>query len=104
TRKLSVERLEARDNPTPVLGYSTYAPGAVLAEAVDSAGNAYLAQNGGTVTKLNPTGTAAVYSTQLTGGTYAVGIAVDAAGDAFVLLAGQSTALTVEELDPTGAS
>jgi len=90
TRRLSVTRLEGRDNPTPVLSYSPYAPGAVLAEAVDSAGNAYLAQNGGTVTKLNPAGTAAIYSTQLTGGDYAVGIAVDRAGDAFVLLTGSA--------------
>lgn len=104
SRKLSVDRLEGRDNPTPVLGYSTYTPGVVLAEAVDAAGNAYLAENGATVIKLNPTGTAAIYSTQWLGGDRAVGIAVDGAGDAFVLLAGDRTPMSVVELDPTGTN
>jgi hypothetical protein len=104
TRKLSVTQLEGRDNPTPVLGYSTYLPNAVLGEAVDSAGNAYLARADATVTKLNPTGTAAIYSTQLTGGSSAVDVAVDTAGDAFVLLSNGFNPMTVEELDPTGTN
>jgi hypothetical protein len=102
----------------PVLEYSTYLGGSGLdtatAIAVDSAGNAYVA--GGTtstnfpvtegafqttshaaanagnafVTKLNPTGTALVYSTYLggSGGDTANAITVDTAGNAYV--AGQT--------------
>jgi hypothetical protein len=101
-------------NPTgTALVYSTYLRGALLDEgygiAVDAAGNAYvtgetssknfpttagafqttygsLGYSDAFVTKLNPTGTALVYSTYL-GGTSndrGSGIAVDAAGNAYV--------------------
>ena len=99
----------------PVLGYSTYLGGndgdQGTAIAVDRTGAAYLTgdtystnfpttpgviqrtgTNGGLnddaiVTKLNPSGTALVYSTYLggaTGGDLGYGIAVDRAGDAYV--------------------
>jgi hypothetical protein len=101
----------------PVLSYSTYLGGTSGEEgfgiAVDSAGNAYVtgftastdfptttgafqSTLGGSdtfVSKLNPTGTALVYSTYL-GGTnndVGYGIAVDGAGDAYVTGATQST-------------
>jgi hypothetical protein len=100
-------------NPTgTALDYSTYLGGNYFASppaiAVDSAGNAYIA--GGTaasnypttngafdtnylatwgkavVTKLNPTGTALVYSTYLGGSfdTFARAIAIDSSGSAYV--------------------
>jgi len=96
----------------PLLVYSTYLGGAnndnASAVAVDAAGNAYVtgitasATNfpttagafqttlgGGSdafVTKLNPTGTALIYSTFLGGSDFdtGVGIAVDASGNAYV--------------------
>ncbi len=92
----------------PVLSYSTYLGGSNgdqgTAITVDRAGNAYLTGNtystnfpttpgviqpgGGNnaiVTKLNPSGTALVYSTYLGGGgDIGYGIAVDRAGDAYV--------------------
>lgn len=98
----------------PILSYSSYLGGsgydAGTAIAVDSAGSAYVTGQTGTanfpttpgsfrtalgdtnnaafVTKLNPQGTAAVYSTYLGGGTFShtvgYGIAVDAAGNAYV--------------------
>jgi hypothetical protein len=100
-------------NPTgTALVFSTYLGGSGdesgLGVAVDAAGNAYVTGltssanfpttagafdssfNGGSadafVAKLNPTGTALVYSTYLGGGSYdgGIGIAVDAAGSAYV--------------------
>jgi len=92
----------------PVLAYSTYLGGADYdygrGIAVDSAGNAYVTGfahstdypttagafqsglGGGIfVTKLNPTGTAIIYSTFLGGGSEeSKGIAVDSAGSAYV--------------------
>ncbi|HET8760889.1 MAG TPA: SBBP repeat-containing protein, partial [Nitrospiria bacterium] len=94
----------------PTLVYSTYLGGGDSdignSVAVDAAGNAYVAGktqsvnfptsgplqaglNGGSdvfVTKLNPAGTAAVYATYLggSGADEAAGIAVDAAGNAYV--------------------
>jgi hypothetical protein len=99
----------------PVLSYSTYLGGSLqdLANgiAADSSGNAYVVgttlstnfpvtngavqpSNGGSadgasnvfVAKLNPAGTALVYSTYLGGssGDYGYGIAVDGSGDAYV--------------------
>ncbi len=100
-------------NPTgTALVYSTYLGGTGddvgYGIAVDTAGNAYVTGNTGStdfpttagafqttygggefdafVTKLNPTGTALVYSTYLggTGDDYGYGIAVDTAGNAYV--------------------
>jgi hypothetical protein len=95
----------------PVLSYSTYLGGKGEDEgygiAVDAAGNAYVTGRTGSanfpatasavqtslpgiqnafVMKLNPTGTALVYSTYLGGSGYDIGtaIAVDAAGNAYV--------------------
>src|SRR5207247_1970406 len=109
-------------NPTGSgLVYSTYLGGAIAdraqAIAVDIAGNAYvtgltfskdfpttpgafqstpipLAGNNAFVTKLNPTGSALVYSTYLGGNNddQGLGIAVDAAGNAYV--AGQTRSST----------
>jgi hypothetical protein len=107
----------------PVLSYSTYLGGSGTDEgqaiAVDAAGDAYVtgytsstnfptaagafqtSYGGGAadafVAKLNPTGTALVYSTYLggTGNDYGQGIAVDAAGDAYV------TGLTASANFPT---
>jgi photosystem II stability/assembly factor-like uncharacterized protein len=95
----------------PVLSYATYLGGSSTDQAngvaIDSAGNAYIVgqtnstnfpvagalqpTRGGTfrdvfVTKLNPTGTALVYSTYLGGSSSELGygIAVDSAGNAYV--------------------
>jgi uncharacterized protein (TIGR03437 family) len=107
----------AKLNPTgTALLYSTYLGGAgdddAMAIAIDSAGNAYVAGAGyaipttagafqtkyggpfpstmagdAFVAKLNPTGSALVYATYLGGSGYdrAFGIAVDAAGNAYVV-------------------
>jgi hypothetical protein len=61
-----------------LLGAPKWGAGAI---AVDPAGNAYIA--GATAMKLNPPGSALVYSSSL-GGASAADIAVDPAGDAFV--------------------
>lgn len=105
----------------PTLTYSTYLGGADTYNegiAVDSSGNAYLATglwpaSGGSVEKLNASGTAVIYDTVLTSGTVTA-IAVDSAGDAYVL--GSGTVATtanafstsgpgtfVSELNPTGS-
>jgi len=96
----------------PVLDYSTYLGGGILtgatAIAVDSGGNAYIVGHSGVggsfpttkgsfdpscndcsaafVAKLNPTGTALVYSTYLSGGLFdqANAVAVDSTGAAYV--------------------
>src|SRR5207249_12282742 len=107
-----------------VLSYSAYLGGGPgdwsNGIAVDAAGNAYLTGYtassdfpttagsfqpnfgggaGAFVTKLNPTGTALVYSTYLFGnGGGGNGIAVDADGNAYVAGGG-----FVAKLDPTGA-
>ena len=107
-----------------VLSYSTYLGGGAgdwgNGIAVDAAGNAYVTGYtassdfpttagtfqpnfgggaGAFVTKLNPTGTALVYSTYLFGnGGGGNGIAVDADGNAYVAGGG-----FVAKLDPTGA-
>jgi hypothetical protein len=108
----SVDAFVAKLNPTgTALVYSTYLGGSggdeALGIAVDNAGDAYVTGDtdstdfpttpgayqtalGGSdafVTKLNPTGTALLYSTYLggtTGDDYGRGIAVDAAGNAYV--------------------
>jgi hypothetical protein len=96
----------------PILVYSTYLGGsgfdAGVGIAVDASGNAYVTgQTGSTnfpttpgafqttygggsfdafITKLNPTGTALVYSTYLggSGDDFGTGIAVDESGNAYV--------------------
>jgi hypothetical protein len=102
----------------PMLSYSTFLGGSGSDQgvgiAVDSSGNAYVAGNttstdfpttlgafqpalrgfrAAFVTKLNPTGTALVYSTYLGGSGYdfGYGIAVDSSGDAYVTGSTSST-------------
>jgi hypothetical protein len=102
----SLEMLEDRAVPAS-LSYSTLLNGTVYASAVDSAGDVYVTGNAGPglpttpgafqtsgsgafVAKLNPTGTV-LYATYLgnAGNNYSfnsgTGIAVDAAGDAYVI-------------------
>jgi hypothetical protein len=72
----------------PTLSYATYLPNVVFAEAVDGAGNVYLAGNKDWVAELNPTGTALLYATYLgTNGSSCniAGIAIDSAGDAYIV-------------------
>lgn len=100
-------RLEALENRlVPAsLSYSTFLNGTVFATAVDSAGDVYITGSssnlqttpgafetsgtGASVAKLNPTGTAVLYATYLGNGNFGrgagTGIAVDAAGDAYVI-------------------
>jgi hypothetical protein len=71
----------------PVLSYSSYLSGQGDGIAVDSSGDAYVTGYGSSgpyVDKLNPSGTALLYSTTLGGGGNGLAIAVDAAGDAYV--------------------
>jgi beta-propeller repeat-containing protein len=112
----------------PVLAYSTYLGGrgqdAGRAIAVDGAGNAYvtgstestnfptayplLADNGGGdevfVAKINPAGSALVYSTYLggSGNDFGFGIAVDGSGNAYVT--GQTTSVNFPTFNPLQAS
>ena len=117
----------------PVLSYSTYLGGAgadtANAIVVDSSGSAYVAGNatsvdfpvtsgtnrrGAFVTKLNPSGTALVYSTLIGGASgldTANGIAVDQSGNAYVAGVTSSpdlpgyvggTDILVAKLGPTG--
>jgi len=76
----------------PVLVYSTYAD-AISGLAVDAAGNAYLV-GGDRVKKLNPSGSALVYSTFLDV-TDASAIAVDRFGNAYVTGTGPSATFPV---------
>jgi hypothetical protein len=137
-----LEALEDRVVPAS-LGYSTLLNGTVYASAVDSSGDIYVTGTAGSnlpttpgafqtnfggggtygedafVAKLNPTGTAVLYATYLgIGGRSAPGgtsIAVDAAGDAYVIgdIAGVPTTANaiassggafVAELNPTGST
>jgi hypothetical protein len=103
-----LEVLEDRTVPTS-LSYSTYLHGSVQAVAVDNTGAVYVTgttdstlpttpgafrtsgAGGAYVAKLNATGTAVVYATYLGNSSYSLendsgyGIAVDAAGDAYVI-------------------
>jgi hypothetical protein len=134
---LRLERLEDRSVPAS-LSYSTFLHGTVYATAVDSAGDVYVTgvtdsglpttpgafqtsgSGGAFVAKLNPTGTALIYVTYLgNGGDGGTGIAVDAAGDAYVIAEGGTISTTanaigsspnwndstdfVAELNPTGS-
>jgi hypothetical protein len=131
-----LEVLEDRTTPA-ALGYSTYLHGIVQAVAVDQTGAVYVtgstdstlpttpgafqtSGSGAFVAKLNATGTGVVYATYLgnsPGGTgYAgYGIAVDAAGDAYVIGLNPNVPTTpnalassgevfVSELNPTGSA
>ncbi len=129
-----LEALEDRVVPAS-LSYSTDLPGTVYATAVDSAGDIYVTGNAGSnlpttpgayqtsgsgafVAKLNPTGTALIYATYLGNGGTGTGIAVDAAGNAYVIGEGGNLPTTanaiassgtgsqdfVAELNPTGSS
>ncbi len=130
-----LEVLEDRAVPAS-LSYSTFLNGAVYASAVDSAGNIYVtgsssslpttpgafetSGSGAFVAKLNPTGTAVLYATYLgngvaSGGAAGTGIAVDSAGDAFVIGRNINVPTTpnalatlgrvfVAELNPTGSA
>jgi hypothetical protein len=125
--------LEDRTVPAS-LSYSTLLHGSIFATAVDSAGNVYVTGQtdsglpttpgafettgtGAFVAKLNPTGTV-LYATYLGNGNFGrgegTGIAVDAAGDAYVIgsqanipttanAIASSGADFVAELNPTGS-
>jgi hypothetical protein len=129
-----LEALEDRAVPAS-LGYSTYLPGNIYATAVDSAGDIYVtgsvgsnlpttpgafetSGDGAFVAKLNPTGTAVIYATYLGNGSAGsgTGIAVDSAGDAYVIgentnvpttsnaiASASSGDVFVAELNPTGS-
>jgi len=122
----SGEAFVARINAGGALGYSTYLGAPNYAQgngiAVDAAGDAYVAgytnapafpatsgayqkaYSGGWnsfVSKLNPGGNALVYSTFLAGAnndTYGTGIALDAAGDAYV--AGYTSSTSYPTVNP----
>ncbi|HMF14920.1 MAG TPA: SBBP repeat-containing protein, partial [Gemmataceae bacterium] len=137
SRRPRVEVLEDRTVPAS-LSYSTFLHGIVLATAVDGAGNIYVTGRtdsglpttsgafetsgaGAFVAKLNPTGTAVLYATYLGnfdwGQCAGTGIAVDAAGDAYVIAqqnnvpttanaiasSGPNNGACVVELNPTGS-
>jgi hypothetical protein len=134
-RRPFLEVLEDRTVPAS-LGYSTLLQGTVYATAVDSAGDVYVTGtssnlpttpgafattgSGAFVAKLNPTGTAVLYATYLGNGNTVsdagTGIAVDAAGDAYVIGEGGTVPTTanaiaasggddfVAELNPTGSA
>src|SRR5262245_20228535 len=107
-----LEVLEDRTAPAS-LGYSTYLPATVKGVAVqpgDTTGAVYVA-SGGSVLKLNNGGTGLVYGTNVGGNLY--GIAVDPAGDAYVIGGGSGVSTTpnaiassgwmfVAELNPAG--
>jgi uncharacterized protein (TIGR03437 family) len=128
TAKSGQHAFAAKLNPAgTALIYATYLGGSgteqAFSIAVDSTGNAYVVGNtsstdfpvvnafqpkgnpgGGFVTKLNPSGSALVYSTYLggTGQNAATSIAVDASGSAYV--AGRTTSLdfpVLNALQPT---
>jgi hypothetical protein len=131
-RRPLLEILEDRAVPASLGYFSTSLNAEVLATAVDSAGNLYVTGQAGTglpttpgayattgsgafVAKLSPTG-AIIYATYLgSGGDGGTGIAVDAAGDVYVLGEGGTVAATVNaiassgtgdfvaELNPTGS-
>jgi hypothetical protein len=103
--------LEDRTVPAS-LGWSTYLPGAVYATAVDGAGNIYATGNGWGpgvfVAKLNATGTALDWVTNLGTSGFGTGIAVDASGDVYVGGAGATglptTANALATTEPSSAN
>jgi hypothetical protein len=109
------------------LSYSTYFHGTVFATAVDNAGNVYVtgqtdsslpttpgafetSGSGAFVAKLNATGTALLYATYLgNAGTSwnlraGTGIAVDAAGDAYVIGTNSNVPTTANAIAPSGGA
>jgi hypothetical protein len=129
-----LEALEDRAVPAS-LSYSTFLHGTVYGTTVDRAGNIYVTGqtdsslpttpgafqttgSGAFVAKLNATGTALIYATYLGNGGLGTGIAVDAAGDAYVIgewgnlpttanaiaSSGNGGTDFVAELNPTGSS
>jgi hypothetical protein len=116
--------LEDRTLPAS-LSYSTFLHGTVLATAVDGAGNVYVtgysdsglpttpgafetAGTGAFVAKLNSTGTAVLYATYLGNGNFGrgegTGIAVDAAGDAYVIGAQANVPTTANAIASSGGT
>jgi hypothetical protein len=119
-----LEVLEDRAVPASLGYFSTSLNAVVYATAVDSAGDLYVTGSAGSgftptpgafqtsgggafVAKLNPTG-GLIYATYLgSGGEGGTGIAVDAAGDAYVLSEGGSvptTANAIAATDPSGVA
>jgi hypothetical protein len=108
-----LEVLEDRTVPT-TLGYSTYLGGSnsvIYAVAADSSGNSYVAgtdSSGVFAAKLNATGTALLYYTHLGNpsgfwkGAY--GIAVDGAGDAYVVGDASAVPTTPNAYSQTGGT
>jgi hypothetical protein len=129
--------LEDRTVPAS-LSYSTFLHGTVYATAVDGAGNVYVtghsdgnlpttpgafqtSGSGAFVAKLNATGTALIYATYLGNDTSyhaaGTGIAVDSAGDAYVIgvsvnvpttpnaiASSSARSVFIAELNPTGSA
>jgi hypothetical protein len=114
--------LEDRSVPAS-LSYSTFLHWTVYATAVDGAGNVYVTGqsdsglpttpgafettgNGAFVAKLNPTGTAVLYATYLGNGNFGqgTGIAVDAAGDAYVIGAQANIPTTANAIASSGVT
>jgi hypothetical protein len=120
-------RLEVLEDRTvqASLSYSTFLHGTVFATAVDGAGNVYVTGQsdsglpttpgafettgtGAFVAKLNPTGTAVLYATYLGNGNFGrgegTGIAVDAAGDAYVIGAQANIPTTANAIATSGGT
>src|SRR5215831_3480419 len=96
-----LEVLEDRAVPA-ALSYSTYLGSAVEGVAVqpgDTTGAVYVA-TGGSVLKLNNGGTGLVYGTNVGGTLY--GLAVDAAGDAYVIGGGGGVPTTPNAIASSG--
>jgi hypothetical protein len=85
----------AKLDPAGNVVYSTFLGAGGAGVAVDSTGNAYLTGSGASITKVNPSGSALLYSTSLGFETFGNSIAVDSAGQAYIaglLLSGSSPA------------
>ena len=89
----------------PTLTFSTYLPGDGYAVRLDAQGNVYVLGNG-SVSKFGPTGTLLYTSTVAAAGPPSTsltqqwhGLAVDSAGDAFLVSGGNP----ITELDPSGS-